>query len=316
MRSKRFASYFVLASMVAFGVVSADSYVAGAANDVYVSDASKEPDREPDKDSKKRRGGVVYFLVGIGGSFSDNDLKADVKHTSASDAALQGYQSDAPDGDGTFSSGYKPWLASKGYGDAKITDSDGADVNKFEIIGSTPHVGNNKGDIVAVLGVGYVVFLQNNYYIGVEGMFDIGKSPESHLKNGNVDLTMKTSGMIPSATVRVGYCTDWHGVSFYIKAGCALVSSKVECVGSSDKLKMSKVVPVLAVGMDFPVSNSLAARLEFEHRFEGKKDGHMDLSDTVIKGDPEGEDANCSRSISLQQKTKSYAVRFVFSLSV
>ncbi|GHU17209.1 hypothetical protein FACS189472_03760 [Alphaproteobacteria bacterium] len=307
MRSKKFISYFILTSVMALGVVSADSYVAGAANDVYPSsDADGDGSKESNKDGKKRRDSAFYLLFGFGGSFSDNDLDAGVEHKYSSNDPFSGYSMD------DFDKEYKPFVAEKGYGVASATAGADGVIDKVTILGDSPHAGKSKSNLSGTVGGGYIVRLRNGFSLAGEVSTDLGKSNEVSLENGNEEFTMKTSGITPSAALKLGYrVSEWRETELYVKIGGALVSTNVRSPALDDKVKMSKFVPLVGAGIDVALNDSLSLRLECDYRFEGKKNSLVELSDVEIANADSAH--NFSRTVDLQQKTKGCTVRVMAS---
>ncbi|GHT97540.1 hypothetical protein FACS1894126_1770 [Alphaproteobacteria bacterium] len=311
MRSKKFISYFVLTSVMALGAVSADSYVAGAANDVYPSsDADGDGSKESNKDSKKRRDSAFYLLAGIGCSCSDNDLDADVRSKHSSNDPFPGYNMD------DFDKEYAPLVAGKGYGTAMATAGADGEIDEVNIVGDSPHVGKSKSNPSGTVGGGYGVRFRNGFSLAGEVTVDLGKSHEVTLENSNEEFTMKSSGIIPSVAIKLGCrVSEWRDTELYVKIGGAFVSTNVQSPVLDDKVKMSEVVPLVGAGIDVALNDSLSLRLECDYRFEGKKNGLVELSDVKIN-DPENGDIVFSRSVDLKQKTKGWTARAMASLSI
>ncbi|GHT92382.1 hypothetical protein FACS1894122_06150 [Alphaproteobacteria bacterium] len=305
MRSERFASCFVLTLMIASGVVFADQRVPDAPGDVYsYSDAGNGSKESAKDDAAPSRASGFYVLLGVCGSFSDNDLNADVKHKSK--GLLPGYSYD------DFLADYVPAVKERGVATATHNPDDS--VSDVVIDGGSSHTGGNKGRFGGTVGVGYLFVCRNGFVVGVETQVDFVKSHEISLKNGGVDFSMKSSGVNPGAYLNLGYrFAALRNSIVYVKVGGVYVSSHVKYSGSDSKIKNSGLVPSAGLGIDVPITGSLSARLEANYRFESKKNSQLALSDTMITDPMNEEGISFSGEGHLQQKSKGYDVRLMVS---
>jgi opacity protein-like surface antigen len=262
---------------------------------------------QPNLECTKRRSRCFYLFAGVGGLFTENNVKSNVKYS---------YETEEDeDSLADFEDSWLPSLEEDGFSDINVTDSDEDDgVSAFDMYRRLRPSGEHKKHISGVVGVGYGRLFDNGCYTAVEALLDIGSTSKITKTIGeDMECTVRSSGLIPSAAIRLGYkISDWHDVLFYIKGGGAYISGNTQFSGSQEKVKMSKLVPLVAVGVDFAVNSSVSIRLEGEHRFEGKKSGNIVCSDMSYASDDEAE-LILSRIADHEQKTKSYAVRLLVS---
>jgi hypothetical protein len=178
-----------------------------------------------------------------------------------------------------------------------------------------------------VAGLGFGKNLCCGWYLGGEALLDFGSphrtSNDGRLTgtNGAMPYYISSSGTTFSLALRFGYeITD--GTRLYLKAGGAFVKSEAGYSGLSERLKMSKITPLVSVGIEQCLCGAFSTRLELEHRFVAKKEGSLSISDeqTIIFDNvviPNLVGASFNRvSSGLRQKTKSWEVRLVFQHTV
>ncbi|MDR2268334.1 MAG: hypothetical protein LBD81_02695 [Holosporaceae bacterium] len=176
-------------------------------------------------------------------------------------------------------------------------------------------------------GIGFGKNLCYGWYIGGEALLDVGSphriSNDGRLPgaDGAMPYYMSSSGTTFSLAIRVAY-EIMNGTRLYLKAGGALVRSEAAHSGFSERLKMSKITPLVAVGIEQRLCDAFSTRLELEHRFIAKKDCSLPLSDKefiVFDGVviPNLGDTRFRReSSNLRQKSKSWEARVVFQYTV
>jgi hypothetical protein len=187
--------------------------------------------------------------------------------------------------------------------------------------------GDRDSKFSGVAGLGFGKNLCCGWYLGGEMLFDIG-SPHKASNDGRLPGTnegmpyyISSSGTTFSLAVRVAY-EIMTGTRLYLKAGGALVRSEAAHSGASGSLKMSKITPLVAVGIENRLCDAFSMRIELEHRFVAKKDGRLPFShkefmvfDGVVIPDL-GDTRFGKESSDLRQKTKSWEARVAFSYTV
>lgn len=137
--------------------------------------------------------------------------------------------------------------------------------------------------------LGYGRCFANNYYVGGELSVDMAGNKSY---TGEYDFQEesnyhgKVHGVIPSAAVRLGYRLNPLTMA-YVKGGIAHVksdftdgSAKIvfdfivakgkNCSYSGSDVNISKVVPVIGVGIERKVTGNFGLRLEGDYRFKSK----------------------------------------------
>ncbi|MDR2681492.1 MAG: hypothetical protein LBB29_00365 [Holosporaceae bacterium] len=311
MRSKGFASCFILAAIMASGAAFADSYTGESTpiGEEYTrpSDDTGNLESESNQGCRKRRSSGPYILAGLGGSSVQSDMKADVKYVLKSDEALDYY------GDAEFSDEFIPWASKKGFSEIRVTRiNDDGEIFDFEMYRRLQPLSEHNNHVSGVLGFGYCFGFNNGFSCGFEGLLDFGSSNRVSKKIDDLEYTTSSSGLIPSVSIILGYnVSTKRDVIFYLKGGGAFITTNAQVFGINGKVKMSKLTPIIAVGVNFAVNDSLSIRLEGEHRFEAKKNSSITCSEANIE--TEQADISCARTIELQQRVKSYAIRLMAS---
>lgn len=142
---------------------------------------------------------------------------------------------------------------------------------------------NKVGGAFAVGGGRCVV---GRCYIGGELSLDISGNTSYNGAYGNrgiVNYNGKLHGIVPSAVVRLGYCLNTSTMA-YVRVGGAYVKSdfddgmgrmlaarhrNLEFYGS--EVNISKIVPVVGLGIERQVCGKFGLRLEGDYRFNSKK---------------------------------------------
>ncbi|MDR3179414.1 MAG: porin family protein [Holosporaceae bacterium] len=313
MRSKCFASCFVLASMVTLGMAAADEYTGESTpvSEEYLP-TNNVASVSPNLECKKRRSQGFYLLAGVGGLFTENNAKSNVKYSYEAEDDEEGLLD--------FEESLVPLLKEDGFVDIDVSNADAGDneddeeVLAFDMYRRLRLSNEHKTHLSGVVGVGYGRLFDNGFYAAIETLLDFGSTSKITKTLGeDLKCTLSNSGLIPSAAIRLGYkVSDWHDLLLYVKGGGAYISGSAQFSGSNEKIKVSKLVPIVAAGVDLAVNSSVSVRLEGEYRFESKKSGSIVCSDMSYDDD---DDAGfvLSRVADHKQKTKSYAVRLIVS---
>lgn len=213
-----------------------------------------------------------------------------------------------------------------GYEIVRATPRDGdPDLFKALTLRRRSSCSGRDSKLSGVAGIGIGGNLKNlcdNLYLSVETLLDVG-SPNRTSHDGRLPGTdgampyyISSSGATFSLALRLGY-EFVDGTRFYLKAGGALIRSEAGHSGLGG-LKMSKITPLVAIGVEQHLQGAFSTRLELERRFVAKKDGHLPFSqgDYVVFDDVVIPDLAGTRfrkdSSDLRQKTKSWEARLVF----
>lgn len=140
------------------------------------------------------------------------------------------------------------------------------------------------------LAVGYGKCVSDRLYIGGELSLDVSgnKSYEGQYDfDGIVKYSGKNYGVVPSIVVRIGCCYG-SSTMIYLRGGVARVKSSFsdgiaqvvvdyiknrgrDAEGYGSSINMSKVVPVLGIGIEKRINDKFGVRLEGDYRFNAQK---------------------------------------------
>ncbi|GHT97296.1 hypothetical protein FACS1894126_1080 [Alphaproteobacteria bacterium] len=153
------------------------------------------------------------------------------------------------------------------FGDDKITDSDSV------------------GRFVGVLGLGGGKAFDENFYVGLEAIFDFFSSKDKDwtfdFDNTSVTTKVNTSAENLSFALRLGYFNKSMETLFYAKIAASHVSTTFTPSGdaaeelfesmSTDSIKISKLSPAVALGVEKAFTKKISGRLECEYKFGANK---------------------------------------------
>ncbi|MDR2267998.1 MAG: hypothetical protein LBD81_00930 [Holosporaceae bacterium] len=158
---------------------------------------------------------------------------------------------------------------------------------------------------IGVFALGYGRVFRDVVYFGVEGGLDFSTSKKKDMKgevfyndqrigdlntnivvagvgNCKVGVQSKTSAVSPFLAIRGGYFYRPWETLFYVKAGASHVSTKfiVDAQGTINgrdlkggEASVSKICPLVALGVQKAFAKKFSARVEAEYRFGLKKSG-------------------------------------------
>ena len=193
------------------------------------------------------------------------------------------------------------WLHSDD--ELKVTDGVDAETQPAETLGGMK-IHDKKADKVGgSLVAGYGAFVGGNFYLGGEVMVDFAGNKETKgqyvMKRdaGSQEYAYrsKVKGVVPSLAVRLGYWCCPIDSMVYLKAGVAYVQSEyqefdfddgqaVNAVNKNTR-KMSKIVPLVGLGVEKNIYSHLNLRLEGDYRFRAQKTTKTeDEGDGVVAG--------------------------------
>ena len=167
-------------------------------------------------------------------------------------------------------------------------------------------VDTNDSDVMffGTLLFGYNKKLNDHLHLSLEGLLDIG--PNSNYKHAGVqpfedklmNITSHQSGLIMSPTTKD---------VFYLKAGVAWARVKTEYIDSFEyetlapekaeykflptytAVRCSKLIPLIALGLEKSFQNNFRTRFEIEYRFDAsKKYNYRGIPDTSKADKPVG----------------------------
>lgn len=174
-------------------------------------------------------------------------------------------------------------------------------------------VDKSKGAFGGSVLAGYCWQLNRHLCVALEAVLDFAGNckstqdadfsyKDSQASNGIVEdiwrSNVKTRSVVPTFSVRIGGIVPVIDCLLYIKGGISYLKSELSAdylianeAGDEELFKISKVVPVLGIGIEKkifkPSKGDLALRFEWEHRFEAKKSwNYNDYAKTGYKATP------------------------------
>ncbi|MCR5224941.1 MAG: outer membrane beta-barrel protein [Alphaproteobacteria bacterium] len=131
------------------------------------------------------------------------------------------------------------------------------------------------------LVMGYGKFMNKTLYLGGEVTLDIASNKSTNhqylVKDDNNPHPYQAgvNGLVPSVAFRCGgRCYPMRAL-FYVKGGAALVRSKYQETDATlyrdNEQKMSKISPLIGVGMEKNICRNWNIRFEGDYKFQAKK---------------------------------------------
>ena len=103
-------------------------------------------------------------------------------------------------------------------------------------------------------------------------MLDFTKNKKWDLDNGDGSTAhLESKGLFPSVGLRLGYVVPKYNTMVYLKVSGSYSKLESFSDGDSEKIKVDKIAPSLALGLEKAFGKRFTARLEGDYRFKSKK---------------------------------------------
>lgn len=156
----------------------------------------------------------------------------------------------------------------------------------------TPNKDLNR--VIGVLGLGGGKVFKENFYVGGEVLCDFSSSKEKNLGITTADgnpavaddtVKVKTSAVVPSIGLRLGYFNKNADLLFYAKAAASYTSTTFKShIGQNDyETKVSKFAPAVGLGIEKAFGKKFSGRLEGEYRFKSSKEAYKSASGVNVR---------------------------------
>ena len=181
------------------------------------------------------------------------------------------------------------WVSDRFRTDFEALPSGSAGVSAMEGRGYTMEDVNNrglnrknKGKIGGSIDVGYGKFVYSNLYLGADVNVDIsgrGKTTEIDLYDRGIAgdpvsygaTTVQSNIVTPTFALRVGgYISDVDTL-VCVRAGVAWVGAKAKNEFLKNEVKLSKITPIIGLGVEKNVWRNCSVKLEGDYRFPSSK---------------------------------------------
>ena len=206
---------------------------------------------------------------------------------------------------------YAGWFAGIGLnhqytiGDALLDDNTRSGT-PFSDAHSLSLVRSKVGTIGATLTAGYGL-VEGNYYIGGDISIDVtGNKSHSQYENDLYkDSTIKTTGLVPTISMRFGRFFSSIDCLAYLRVGITFLHNDID--SNAFKLKgfsCQTVSPIVGIGLEKMVFDNYSLKIEGDYRFPADKKKH----DLMAYGN-DGLPAFNNYKGSIENRTRGYAVR-------
>lgn len=158
-------------------------------------------------------------------------------------------------------------------------------------------------DVNANTGISYTHSFKNNAFVGADIIFGLGKkkTKKGSFKEMNEDLdrqyasiagdkTVKVESILPEVEMAVkgGYSFLKYKLSVYGKIGLANIGIKYKYFLNSNQIaeiKMTKIVPCVALGTEYRLNSKFSANLEIKTVFKASVNKEINATNYKITGE-------------------------------
>ena len=141
--------------------------------------------------------------------------------------------------------------------------------------GTNEKISKNANRFIGTVGIGGGKVFKDKFYAGLEVLFDFTKAKdwtgEVTYKSVKQNAKLKSNGLFTSLGLRLGYIVPKYNTMVYFKVAGSHSSAKANLETANKELKVAKIVPTLALGVEKAFCKKFTARLEGEYRFKGTK---------------------------------------------